>query len=75
MELTENLQKKIKTLPQNPGVYIMRDADGEVIYVGKARVLKNRVSQYFQPNNPSHTEKVRRMVREGGGNGQPYRGF
>ena len=41
------LQEKLKLLPDNPGVYIMMDKDGVVIYVGKARVLKNRVRQYF----------------------------
>lgn len=61
MELTENLQKKIKNLPQNPGVYIMRDKDGKVIYVGKARVLKNRVSQYFRKEAQKYA-KVAAMV-------------
>lgn len=46
------LEEKIKNLPENPGVYIMRNAGGEIIYIGKAVVLKNRVRQYFQ-----HTEK------------------
>ena len=61
MELTETLQKKIKNLPQSPGVYIMRDKDGEVIYVGKARVLKNRVSQYFRREAQKYP-KVAAMV-------------
>ena len=47
-----SLSDKLKDLPDTPGVYIMRDASGQVIYVGKAVVLKNRVRQYFQ-----HTEK------------------
>ena len=47
-----NISDKLKDLPDTPGVYIMRDASGQVIYVGKAVVLKNRVRQYFQ-----HTEK------------------
>ena len=46
------LKEKIKNLPDKPGVYIMRNAGGEIIYIGKAVVLKNRVRQYFQ-----HTEK------------------
>ena len=41
------VEEKLKTLPNEPGVYLMRDAHGTVIYVGKARVLKNRVRQYF----------------------------
>ena len=54
------LQEKLKLLPENPGVYIMLDKDGVVIYVGKARVLKNRVRQYFHASAKS--EKVRAMV-------------
>ena len=54
------LEEKIKGLPLNPGVYIMRDKNGDVIYVGKAVVLKNRVSQYFQ-SSKKHP-KVQAMV-------------
>ncbi len=53
-------KEKIKSLPLNPGVYIMRDSSGTVIYVGKAKVLKNRVSQYF--NHASKPRKVMAMV-------------
>ena len=42
------LLEKANTLPATPGVYLMRDRNGKVIYVGKSRKLKNRVSQYFQ---------------------------
>ncbi|WP_066644790.1 excinuclease ABC subunit UvrC [Christensenella timonensis] len=59
--MNKKLEKKIKNLPQNPGVYIMRDVDGKVIYVGKARVLKNRVSQYFRKEAQKYT-KVAAMV-------------
>lgn len=55
-----NLQEKIKNLPQNSGVYIMKDLNGTVIYVGKAKVLKNRVSQYF--NGSKKLPKVSAMV-------------
>ncbi len=51
----------LKSLPDNPGVYIMKNKDDKIIYVGKAKVLKNRVNQYFV-NLTSHTPKVRAMV-------------
>ncbi len=54
------VQEKLKLLPDEPGVYIMLDKDGNVIYVGKARVLKNRVRQYF--HSTLKTEKVAAMV-------------
>ena len=56
----DRLQEKLKLLPDNPGVYIMLDKDGAVIYVGKARVLKNRVRQYF--HSSAKPEKVAAMV-------------
>lgn len=52
----------LKNLPDNPGVYIMRNLLGEVIYVGKAKNLKNRVKQYFQ-SSKNHSEKVKAMVK------------
>lgn len=55
------LEEKLKTLPESPGVYIMKDAAGKIIYVGKAIILKNRVRQYFQKNK-NHSPKVRAMV-------------
>ncbi|MBE7027866.1 MAG: excinuclease ABC subunit UvrC [Ruminococcaceae bacterium] len=54
-------KKNLNNLPLEPGVYIMKNRDGKVIYVGKAKILKNRVRQYFQ-NTASHTPKVRAMV-------------
>ena len=56
----EILLKKANTLPLCPGVYIMRDKSGKIIYVGKSRKLKNRVSQYFQ--NSKKNTKTARMV-------------
>ena len=50
MDLAENIRKKVSTLPHKPGIYLMRDRFGTVIYVGKARDLRRRVSQYFQPS-------------------------
>ncbi len=57
----DELKEKALTLPYAPGVYIMRDGQNRVIYVGKAKKLKNRVSQYFQ-DTASHTPKTRLMV-------------
>ncbi len=57
----EELKDKALSLPYEPGVYIMRDKTDKVIYVGKAKKLKNRVSQYFQ-DTASHTPKTRMMV-------------
>ena len=57
----EELRKKAMALPLLPGVYIMHDKSGEIIYIGKAKALRNRVSQYFGSQN-NHAEKVRRMV-------------
>ena len=51
----------LKSLPSDPGVYIMKDKTGKVIYVGKAKILKNRVRQYFQ-NTDKHSPKVAAMV-------------
>lgn len=55
------LRRKAMALPLSPGVYIMHDKNKKIIYIGKAKALKNRVSQYFGSQN-NHPEKVRRMV-------------
>ena len=55
-----NIEEKLKTLPNKSGVYIMKNADGKIIYVGKAKVLKNRVRQYFKGNK--HSLKVKKLV-------------
>ncbi len=54
------IREKLKLLPDSPGVYVMLDAEGTVIYVGKARILKNRVRQYFHSSRK--TDKVQAMV-------------
>lgn len=59
--IIDQLKDKALSLPYSPGVYIMKDKSGQVIYVGKAKKLKNRVSQYFQ-DTASHTLKTRLMV-------------
>ena len=56
-----SLEDKLKNLPEKPGIYIMRDEDNEIIYVGKAKNLKNRVRQYFQASK-GHSTKVVAMV-------------
>ena len=59
--MNEILKNKIENLPTNSGVYMMLDSDGKIIYVGKAKNLKNRVRSYFQSSS-SHTTKVMHMV-------------
>ncbi|MBQ0067083.1 MAG: excinuclease ABC subunit C [Phascolarctobacterium sp.] len=61
--MSKQLQQNIAVLPEQPGVYLMRDADGRVIYVGKAINLKNRVRYYFR-NLSAHSPKVRAMVEQ-----------
>ena len=58
--MNEKIKQKVKDLPRSSGVYIMKNDKGEIIYVGKAKVLKNRVSQYFQ--NSQKQIKVQTMV-------------
>jgi len=60
-EKLKELKAKANKLPLLPGVYIMKNKSSEIIYVGKAKALKSRVTQYFGSGN-NHTEKVRRMV-------------
>ena len=63
MELSEKIKGILATLPDKPGCYLMKDADGTIIYVGKAINLKNRVRSYFQQST-DHTYKTRQMVRK-----------
>ena len=55
-----NIEEELKKLPSKPGVYVMRDKDDNIIYVGKAVSLKNRVRQYFRKTNK--TERIKKMV-------------
>ncbi len=55
-----NIEEELKKLPNQPGVYVMRDKDNNIIYVGKAISLKNRVRQYFRKNNK--TARIEKMV-------------
>ena len=63
MEISEKLQGILETLPTKPGCYLMKNAEGKIIYVGKAINLKNRVRSYFHADS-SHDNKTRRLVRE-----------
>lgn len=61
--MNKQLQQKLKTLPRSPGVYFHKSASGEIIYIGKAAVLKNRVWQYFQ-SSKDFDAKTRALVAE-----------
>lgn len=61
MSIIETLRQRARLLPQEPGVYIMKDGKGKIIYIGKAKILKNRVSSYFR-SVEKHQAKVYRMV-------------
>ena len=58
-----DFEEEINRLPDKPGVYLMRNKNNEIIYVGKAKILKNSVTQYFRKNS-SHTPKVMAMVSQ-----------
>ena len=60
--MNDLIEKKLKTLPENPGVYLMKNSQGKIIYVGKAKILKNRVRQYFQQNK-NHSPKVLENIK------------
>lgn len=59
---SEKIKEDLKKLPEKPGVYIMKDKNDNILYVGKAVILKNRVRQYFQNNNK--TERIKKMVSQ-----------
>lgn len=61
MPLNDKIEEKLSMLEHTPGVYIMKDSAGKIIYVGKAISLKNRVTQYFRKNK-NHSAKVKAMV-------------
>ena len=56
-----NLTEKVKNLPSSPGVYLMKDSRGSIIYVGKSKHLKQRVQSYFQ-NSKNHSPKIIKLV-------------
>lgn len=63
MAASEHIQEQVRGLPPKPGVYLMKNAHGDIIYVGKAINLRNRVRSYFQ-STAEHSPKTRRLVRE-----------
>ena len=63
MEISEHIEGILSTLPSKPGCYLMKNADGTIVYVGKAISLKNRVRSYFHAED-SHDNKTRRLLRE-----------
>ena len=64
MNLPEQVDQKLKELPHKPGVYLMRDRHGKVIYVGKAKSLRNRVRNYFQKATYKHADpKIKGLIR------------
>ena len=56
----DKIEEKLSTLPENPGVYLMKNSNEKIIYVGKAVILKNRVRQYFRKNEK--TARIEKMV-------------
>src|SRR5437870_2874909 len=60
--LASNLEDKLKAVPTRPGVYLMKDAAGRVIYVGKAASLRNRVRQYFQDSGHLESPRIRHLM-------------
>ena len=56
----DKIEEKLSTLPESPGVYLMKNSNGKIIYVGKAVILKNRVRQYFRKNEK--TARIEKMV-------------
>ncbi len=62
--MTDIIKEKLQNLPESPGVYLMKNDEGNIIYVGKSVNLKSRVSQYF--HNSDHPPKTRAMVRNAG---------
>ena len=57
-----DLKEKINSFPKTPGIYMMKDKDGNIIYVGKSKKLQERIRSYFV-NSKSHSRKVQRMVK------------
>ena len=64
MQWSAEIKKKLRELPDCPGCYLMRDADGKIIYIGKAKSLRKRVQSYFRPHTlRTGTAKTRSLIR------------
>lgn len=64
MKVSERVREKLKTIPDEPGCYLMRDIGGRIIYVGKALSLRKRVGSYFRPSTLRHAEpKLRGLIK------------
>ena len=59
--ISESLELKLKTLPTSPGVYMLMNAQGKIIYIGKAKNLRNRVRTYFR-SSANHDPKTERLI-------------
>ena len=62
-DISKNLRLKLDALPKEPGIYLMKRKDGEIIYVGKAKNLRNRVRSYFRDENNDGRRQFRALVR------------
>nr|WP_035798887.1 excinuclease ABC subunit UvrC [Crocosphaera chwakensis] len=63
LALSQTLDNQIRTVPNEPGVYFMRDAQGDILYIGKSKQLRSRVRSYFQPSQ-DHSPRIALMVQQ-----------
>ena len=63
MTRSKHIQKRLQNLPNRPGCYLMKDRDGAVLYIGKAKNLRARVRSYFHAS-VNHSARIRELVRK-----------